>query len=156
MPIPWAEGDGPPEAEPAVGRRGGLSGIQERSDVLCCPLVFGGDGVRVVTGHVHRRPPEASLFLAFGYHGVQGGGLEVPQRMEVDVLWKLGCLARLGKGVSDRIGVRRDCTARFGREHEASRPDNGTAVDGQSLLFASPLVEPLDRALVERNRADTR
>ena len=61
--------------------------------------VLARDGVGVVAGHVDRRPPEPGLLLALGDDGVEGGGLEVAERMEVEVLGELGCLPGLGEGV---------------------------------------------------------
>ena len=72
--------------------------VEEGPDVLGGLLVLARDGVGVVTGHVDRRPAEPGLLLALGDHGVEGGGLEVPERMQVEVLGELGCIPGLGEG----------------------------------------------------------
>ena len=48
--------------------------------------VLARDGIGVVTGHVDGRPTETGLLLALGDDGVEGGRLEVAERVEVEVL----------------------------------------------------------------------
>ena len=60
--------------------------IEQGPDVLGGLTVLARDGIGVVAGHVDRRPPEAGLLLALGNHGIERGGLEVPERMQVEIL----------------------------------------------------------------------
>ena len=54
---------------------------EQLSDVLGSAPILGRDTVGVVAGHVHGRPSQACLLLGLADHRVQGGGVEVAERM---------------------------------------------------------------------------
>ena len=116
--------------------------------------VLARDHVGVMAGHVDGRPAEAGLLLAFGNHGVERGGLEVPERMEVEVLRQLGGDPDLGERVADGVGMRRDEPSRLGGEDEARWHQFRTAVRGQPLLFGPQPLEELQGAGVDGDDSD--
>ena len=63
-----------------------LDAVEEVPHVLGGAFVLLRQRVRVMACHVHRGPSEACLLLPFGDHCVEGRRLEVPERMQVEVV----------------------------------------------------------------------
>ena len=121
-----------------------------------CLPILGSDGVGVVPGHVHRRPPKPSLLLALRKHGVECRSLKVTERVQMDIARDFGRISRLGEKVAHGIRMRRDCPTRIEGESETLVFEiNGTSTCQLELSFAK-VPKHSQRVIIERQGADTR
>jgi len=84
--------------------------VEQAAHELGGLLVLLGHGICVVASHVHGRPAEPGLLLAFGDNRVEDGGLEVTKRVQVDVTCHLGPVSHACKGMTHHIWIRGSCT----------------------------------------------
>ena len=77
------------------------------------------DGGGVVARDVGGGPAKTGLLLAFGDNGVNGGRLEMSQRVKMQFGGHTGGLSRLRESMGKRVGMQRLCPAWLRRENEA-------------------------------------
>ena len=74
--------------------------LEQLAHVLGGPAVLFGDGVGVVTGHLHGCPSHPCLLLGLGDDRVEHGRLEMSQRVQVDVFGDPGLVPDPGEAVA--------------------------------------------------------
>ena len=108
------------------------------------PPVLGGDRIGVVAGHLHRRPPEASLLLGLGDHGVDGGGVKMAERVQMHVGCHASSLSERSEGVAHPVRVGRSQAAWLEGEDERPGSDARLACVGELLLLVTEGAEQVE------------
>ena len=129
--------------------------VENGADVIGRPTVLLRDDVGVVARHLHRGPTQTGLLLGFRDHGVQDGGLEVPERMEMDVSVHPRPSPDLGERMTHGIGMGRLGTIGLGGEDEAILSQLRTCIRRQVVSCVPQRHERLSGALVNSDRANT-
>lgn len=119
------------------------------------PSVLLIDCVRVVTGHVNRRPPEARLPLAFRDNSIERCGLEVAQGVQVQFGSNSCKLTRRSKSVGKRVWVKRSDTTWLHRKHEPVVANADVANSSQFALGKPELGQGGDGSGIDRDSSDS-
>ena len=137
------------------GRRRWIA-IKHPPKMLGRAPVLGGDSIRAMPGHLHRRPAKTRLLLPFGDDCVESRRLEVPKGMEMDVRVHAGIPTRAHKRPAHRVGIRRSSSTGLRREHKSCQSERHTRIVSQKLLCELKITKRLDSPVIEGERSDAR